>query len=165
MFRGRQVAPGRRSVASPARPGRHANNAVVALQEAVGNRAFGQLLARNASKGPTIKIGKTTIAVAGGNIAAWAAGGKDAPEVLEVTSQKGRHSAELQRLLKDRTRVKSLTLTVAAANESGTLDLGSLVIEIANARVTSYAVDGKTESWQVADFDGVHRTKTTRKVS
>jgi hypothetical protein len=101
--------------------------------------------------------------VAGGNIAAWAAG--EVPDALEVTSQKARHSAELERLSNDRTRIKSLTLTVAAANKSGELDLGSLVIEFTNARIKGYAVDGKTESWQVADFAEVHRTKTTRKVS
>ena len=123
------------------------------------------MLARKASKGPTIQIGKFSIEVAGGNIAAWAA--NEVPETLEVTSQKGRHSAELERLSKDRTKIKSLTLTVAATNKSAgqQLDLGSLAIEIANARIKAYAVDGKTESWQVADFDGVHRTKTTRKVS
>jgi hypothetical protein len=121
------------------------------------------MLARKPSKNPTIQIGKLAIEVAGGNIAAWAAG--EVPEALEVTSQKGRHSAELERLAKDRTRIKSLTLTVAAANKSGELDLGSLAIEFTNARIKGYAVDGKTESWQVADFAEVHRTKTTRKVS
>jgi hypothetical protein len=43
------------------------------------------------------------------------------------------------------------------------LDLGSLAIEFTNARIKGYVLDGKTESWLVADFDGV--TKTTRKVS
>jgi hypothetical protein len=163
MFRDRELARGRRSEDTSARPGRRANNPVLALQQAAGNRAVGQLLARNASKNPTIQIGKLAIEVAGGNIAAWAA--SEVPEALEVTSEKGRHSAELERLSKERTRIKSLTLTVAAANKSGVLDLGSLVIEFTNARIKGYGVDGKTESWQVADFDGVHRTKTTRKVS
>ena len=56
---------------------------------------------------------------------------------------------------------------MAAANKSEgqQLDLGSLAIEITNARIKNYTVDGKTESWQVADFERVHRTKTTRKVS
>lgn len=122
------------------------------------------MLARKSSENPTIQIGKLAIEVAGGNIAAWAA--NEVPEALEVTSQKGRHSAELERLSKERTRIKSLTLTVAPANKSGqTFDLGSLAIEFTNARIKGYAVDGKTESWQVADFDGVHRTKITRKVS
>jgi hypothetical protein len=68
-------------------------------------------------------------------------------------------------LSKERTRIKSLTLTVAAANKSGELDMGSLAIEFTNSRIKGYDVDGKTESWQVADFERVHRTKTTRKVS
>jgi hypothetical protein len=163
MFRAREHAPGHRSEDTLARPVRRANNPVLALQQAVGNRAFGQMLARKPSKKPTIQIGKLAIEVAGGNIAAWAAG--EVPEALEVTSHKGRHSAELERLSNDRTRIKSLTLTVAAANKSGELDLGSLAIEFTNARIKGYAVDGKTESWQVADFAEVHRTKTTRKVS
>ena len=122
------------------------------------------MLARKSSTSPTIEIGKLTIEVAGGNIASWAAG--EVPEALEVTSRKGRHSAELERLSKERTRTKSLTLTVAAANKSGQeLDMGSLAIEFTNARIKGYDVDGKTESWHVADFDGVHRTKKTRKVS
>jgi hypothetical protein len=163
MYRVRKPARGHRSDDTPARPDRRANNPVLALQQAVGNRAVGQMLARKPSKNPTIQIGKLAIELAGGNIAAWAAG--EVPDALEVTSQKGRHSAELERLSKDRTRVKSLTLTVVAANKSGELDLGSLAIEFTNARIKGYAVDGKTESWQVADFDRVNRTKTTRKVS
>jgi hypothetical protein len=71
-------------------------------------------------------------------------------------------------LSEKRSRIKSLTLTVAvaSANKSGQeLDVPSLAIEFTNARIKAYDVDGKTESWRVADFDGVHRTKTTRKVS
>jgi len=165
MHRDRAIAPGRRSVATSARPGRRANHPVLALQQAVGNRAVGQMLARKASTKPTIHIGKLAIEVAGGNIAAWAAG--EVPEAVEVTSEKGQHSPDLERLSKERTRIKSLTLTVAAANKSSgeVLDMGSLAIEFTNARIKAYGIDGKTESWQVADFDGVHRTKTTRKVS
>jgi hypothetical protein len=151
---------------SSPRPARRANHPVLALQQAVGNRAFGQMLARKGSVSPTIKIGKSTIVVAGGNIAAWATGG-DIPDVLDVTSQKGKHSAELERLSKERTRVPLLTLTVAKQSTSSggeQLDVGSLQIEIKNARIKGYVVDGKTESWQVADFDNVHRTTITRKV-
>ena len=66
---------------------------------------------------------------------------------------------------KERPRIKSLTLTVAAANKGQELDMGSFAIEFSNARIKGYVVDGKTESWQVGDFDGVHRTKITHKVS
>jgi hypothetical protein len=164
MSRDRALAPGHRPEDTPARPGRRAINPVLALQQAVGNRAVGQLLARKSSKKPTIQIGKLAIEVAGGNIAAWAA--SEVPEALVVTSQKGRHSGELERFSTERTRIKSLTLTVAPANKSQQeLDLGSLAIELTNARIKDYVVDGKAESWRVADFDGVHRTKTTHKVS
>jgi hypothetical protein len=166
MSRDRERAPSHLED-TPARPGRRTNHPVLGLQQAAGNRAVGRLLAREtspASKGPTIRIGSLAIEVAGGNIAAWAAG--EVPDALDVTSQKGRHSAELERLSKEHTRIGSLTLTVAAANKSGQeLDMGSLAIEITNARVKDYAVDGGTESWHVRDFDGVHRTKTAHKVS
>jgi hypothetical protein len=102
MYRVRKPPPGPRSSDTSARPGRRANNPVSALQQAVGNRAVGQMLARKASKGSTIQIGKLAIEVVGGNIAAWAAG--EVPDALEVTSQKGRHSAELERFVKNRTR-------------------------------------------------------------
>jgi hypothetical protein len=140
------------------------NHPVLELQQAAGNRAVGQLLARKPSTVPTVKIGKFTIQVADGNIAKWAA--NDVPDTLDVTSQKGKHSAELERLAKDRTRIKVLTLTVPAGNPSSGqhLDLGSLAIEIKNARIISYAVDDKTETWRLADFDGVHRTKITHNV-
>jgi hypothetical protein len=167
MSRDRELAGGHRSEATSARPRRRANNPVLALQQAVGNRAVGQMLARKAagSEKPTMQIGKLTIEVAGGNIATWAAGG-DPPDALEVTSQKGGHSTELERLSKERERIPSLTLTVAVPNKPGqTLDLGSLAIEITNGRIKNYAVDGKAESWQVRDFGGVSRTKTSHKVS
>ena len=81
-------------------------------------------------------------AVHRGNVAAWAA--NKVPEALEVTSQKGRHSAELERLSKERTRIKSLTLTVAAGNKfRAGLDMGTLAIEFTNARIKGYGVDGK----------------------
>jgi hypothetical protein len=167
MSRDRELAPGHRAGGASARPRRRASNPVLELQRAAGNRAVGEMLARKeaASENPTIKLGKLSIEVSGGNVAAWAAGG-DVPERLEVTSQKGKHSVELEGLAKDRTRIPTLTLTVAAANKTGgALDLGSLAIEITNGRIKGYAVDGTTESWQVVDFDGVHRTKTAHKVS
>jgi hypothetical protein len=168
MSRDRELARSRRLGDESARPDRRANNRILALQQAVGNQAVGHILARKASaesKSPTILIGKLAIAVTGGNIAAWA--GSEVPDALEVASQKGSHSAELERLSKERTRIKSLTLTVAAANKPGgeALDLGSLAIEITNARIKGYQVDGDTESWHVGDFDGVHRTTTTHTVS
>src|SRR5262249_19827669 len=62
---------------TPGRPAPRAENRVLALQQAAGNRAVGQMLARKASatsETPTIKLGKFSIAVGGGNIGEWAAG-------------------------------------------------------------------------------------------
>ena len=120
MSRDRERAPSHRLENVSAGPARRADNPVLALQQAAGNRAVGQMLARKASSAsehPTIQIGKLAIEVAGGNIAAWAGG--DVPDALNVTSQKGPHSAELERMSKERTKVSLLTLTVAAANKSG----------------------------------------------
>ncbi|HEX4517973.1 MAG TPA: hypothetical protein VH063_00190 [Gaiellaceae bacterium] len=167
MSRDRERAPGKRPQDTPARPGDRAAHPVLALQQVAGNRAVGQILAREAapaSKGATIQLGKLLIDVAAGNIAAWAA--SDVPDTLDVTSQKGPHSAELERLSTEHARVDSLTLTVAAANKSGQeLDLGSLAIEITNSHIKGYKLDGAAETWQVRDFDAVHRKKTSHKVS
>jgi hypothetical protein len=166
MARDRELARGRRFEEASDPPLRRAGEPVLALQQAAGNRAVGRILARkasSASKGPTVSFDKLAISVSGGNIAAWA--GSDVPDVLQATSAKGRHSSELERLSRERTRISSLTLTVAPENTSGQdLDLGSLAIEITHGRIKHYQVDGDTESWQVGDFDGVHRTKTTHTV-
>jgi hypothetical protein len=137
---------------------------VLALQRSVGNTAVGQVVAREAAATGTVQISKLKVSVTGGNLAAWTAG--DVPDSLDVTSQQGSHSAALKRLAEDRTKIDALSVTVATPNKGGqVLDLGSLVIEITNGRVRSYDVDGTTESWRIADFDGVHRTRTTHKVS
>jgi hypothetical protein len=160
--RERVPSPGQRSAAR--RAGGAAYHGFLALQRAAGNKAVGQVVARKAAATGTVQIGKLKVSVAGGNLAAWAAG--EVPDSLEVTSQKGSHSAALKRLADDRTKIDSLSVTVAAPNKSGQqLDMGSLVIEITNGRIRAYDVDGTTESWRLADFDGVHRTKTTHKVS
>jgi hypothetical protein len=168
MSRDRERVPGQGLEGTSYRPGPRQANPVLELQQAAGNRAVGQILARKgaaASGSPTIKLGKHSIEVAGGNISAWAAGG-DVPDTLDVTSHKGAHSAELEHLSKEHARVDSLTLTVAAGNKTGeALDLGSLAIEIVHARIKGYAADGDAESWQVRDFDAVHRTKIGHKVS
>jgi hypothetical protein len=168
MSRDRELARGHRREDTPARPARRANNPVLALQQAAGNRAVAQMVARqpSASKtNPTVKIGKFTIEVTGGNLGAWASAPKgDAPDKLMVTSEKGKHSAELARLFKDHTKIKLLTLTVPSENKSASLDLGSSVIEISGGVIKKYDVDGKTETWEVADYTGVHKTTTTHNV-
>lgn len=164
MPRDRELGPGQSSGGTHGVTRRSGRHSVLGLQQAVGNRAIGQVLARKSDRKPILQIGKLKIPVEGGNIAEWAKG--EVPDALEVTSEKGRHSTELERLARERTRIESLTLTVAATGNTGEqLSLGSLAIEITNARIKAYHVDGKSESWRVADFSGVHRTKTTHKVS
>ena len=149
----------------PARPARSGSDPVQRLQGLIGNRATGQVLARKpatAGQG-TVTIPKLpAIAITGGNAGAWAAG-KD-PDTLEVTSEKGRHSAALERLAKDRTRVSSLKVVVPRTDQGGQhLDFGSVEIEFVNARVTGYALDGTVETWRAVDFEMVHRTTISRK--
>jgi hypothetical protein len=166
VSRERELERDRRSDDAQARSERHSDHPVLELQRTAGNRAVGQILARKGTTtatGPTITLGKFSIGVSGGNIAAWAAGG-DVPDALDVTSKKGSHSAELEHVFKNHTRT-TLTLTVAAPGTEGEhLDLGSLAIEIVNAHIKGYTVNGDEESWRVADFDAVHRTKTGHKV-
>lgn len=67
--------------------------------EGSAGRATGQVLARApATKDHgKVQIGKlTAITIVGDNAAEWAA--KKDPDTLEITSQKGRHSAQLERL-------------------------------------------------------------------
>jgi hypothetical protein len=165
MAREREAAPTRPPDPASARAPQHPDHPVLALQRAAGNRAVGRVLARKESgdASPTVKIGKATIPVSGGNLAAWTA--KDVPDVLSVTSATGDHSAELEALSKDGKRIPMITLTVPqAGGEGGQLDMGSLAFEISNGKVQGYAVDGSTETWRVVRFDKVHRTKTTHNV-
>ena len=158
-------AGSRRARSSANRAGSVDTHDLLTLQREAGNRAVGLVVARKGSATGTVQIGKVKIKVTDGNIATWAAGG-DVPDSLEVTSQKGTHSPTLEKLSRDHTKIDSLTLTTGVANKEGQLlDLGSLVIEITKARITSYQVDGTTETWTVAKFAEVHRTKTTHKVS
>ena len=41
---------------------------------------------------------------------------------------------------------------------------GGFVLEIKDARIKHYAVEGGAETWQVADFSSVKRTKITHTV-
>ena len=169
MSRDRELASGHRSEHTPARPVRRANNPVLALQRAAGNQAVSQWVARQPVKGvatsSTVQIGKLKIAVDGGNIGAWGSAPKgEAPDKLVVTSHKGKHSAQLEKLFKAKTKIDKLTLTVPPANTSGHLGVGSAVIEIGGAHITEYSLDGDTESWTVARFETVKKTTTTHTI-
>jgi hypothetical protein len=140
-------------------------NPVLTLQRAIGNRAVGQLLARTPRATGTVQIaGVGEIKVKGGNLEEWA--GNAAPDTVEVTSEKGKHSAKLEKLSTERTRT-DVKVTIAPANKAGEeLNVGGgTVLEIKGARVKGYAVADGAETWRVADFTDVNRTKTTRRIS
>jgi hypothetical protein len=144
---------------------RRSADPVLALQRMIGNRATGQVLARApASKDQgTVQIGKLpAIKIVAGNASEWAA--KKNPDTLEITSEKGKHTPELERLSKERSAIPSLKVTISVADESGRqLDYGSVEIEFVNARIAGYSVDGKLETWRAVDFEAVHRTTISRK--
>ena len=142
-----------------------AQQAALAVQHGAGNRALGRTLARKATAvTSTVQIGKLKIPVSGGNLADWK--GSDVPDELTVSSEKGKHSKELARLAGDPAKIPSLTLTLPLTGGQGEeLNLGSLAIELNNARFVSYDVDGTTETWTLKGYDGVHRTKTSHKVA
>jgi hypothetical protein len=163
MPRARRHEPNRTQAAPSL--ARRPSNAVLALQRSIGNRAVGQVLAREPTRTGTVKIaGVGTIKVKGGNLEEWA--GTGAPDTVEVTSQKGKHSAKLQKLANDRTR-SDVTVTIGPAHKEGE-DLnvgGGIQLDVEGARIKGYSVDADgVETWHLGDFQNVHRTKITHKV-
>ena len=152
-----------RSQGSPS-PLRRSANPVLALQRSIGNRAVAQVLAREPDRTGTVKIpGVGTINVKGGNLEEWA--GTGAPDTVDVTSKKGKHSAKLEKLANDRTKM-DIVVTIAPAHKAGEeLNVGGgIQLEITGARVKGYSVQDGVETWHLGDFQNVHRTKVTHKV-
>ena len=144
---------------------RRSSHPVLALQRAIGNRAVVRVLARATARTGTVQIGAAgAIKVRGGNLEEWA--GRGAPDTVEVTSEKGKHSPRLERLSADRTRT-DVKVTIAPENQAGQeLSVGGgTLLEIKDARITGYVVEDGVETWRVADFDSVKRTKITHKLS
>jgi len=155
-----------RSPASPPAPDRSADP-VLELQRSAGNAAVARMLARApAAKGTTgsVQIGGVgEIKVSGGNLEEWA--GKGAPDAVEVASEKGRHSAKLEKLATARTKT-DVKVTISPPHKEGeNLNVGGgFLLEIKDARIKHYAVEDGVETWQVADFENVKRTKITRTI-
>jgi hypothetical protein len=144
---------------------RRSSNPVLALQRSIGNRAVTQVLARDPVRTGTVQIGSVgQIKVKGGNLEEWA--GTATLDTVEVTSQKGKHSAKLQKLANAATRT-DVKVTIAPANKAGEeLNVGGgILLEISAARVKGYAVEDGVETWRLADFEQVRRTKITHKIS
>lgn len=143
---------------------RRRSNPVLALQRSIGNRAVVQMLAREPVRQGTVQVGGVgKIKVKGGNLEEWA--GTGALDTVEVTSEKGKHSAKLEKLSKAGTRI-DVTVMIAPANKAGE-DLnvgGGTELEIKGARIKGYAVKDGVETWRVADFEKVARKKITRKI-
>jgi hypothetical protein len=154
--------PGRAQAPSRRRRGFHP---VLALQRSIGNRAVGQVLARTPARTGSVKIGGVgEIKVKGGNLEEWA--GKGAPDTVDVTSEKGKHSAKLEKLSTAGTNT-DVKVTIAPAHAAGEeLNVGGgTLLEIKDARVKGYVVEDGVETWRLVDFTDVKRTKITRKIS
>jgi hypothetical protein len=143
---------------------RRGSNPILALQRSIGNRAVAQMLARTPDRTGTVKVsGVGEIKVKGGNLEEWA--GTATPDTVEVTSAKGKHSDKLEKLSKARTRT-DVKVTIASAEKAGE-DLnvgGGWLLEIEGARIKGYAVADGVETWRIADFTNVKRTKITHRI-
>ena len=147
-------------------PPRRSSNPVLALQRAIGNRAVVQMIARDPDpvrKG-TVQVGGVgKIKVKGGNLEEWA--GTAVLDTVEVTSEKGKHSAKLEKLSKERTRT-DVTVMIAPPHKAGE-DLnvgGGTELVIKDARISGYSVQDGVETWRVSHFEKVARKKITRKI-
>ena len=137
---------------------------VLVLQRSIGNRALGQVLARHVLRTGSVQIpGVGQIQVRGGNLDAWA--GKEVLDTVEVTSDKAKHSRKLEQLSTSGNKI-DVTVMIAPANQAGEqLNVGGgTQLEIKDARVNGYAVKDGVETWRLAGFEQVHRSKITHKI-
>src|SRR5215208_6345429 len=108
-----------RTPASPSVADRN-TDPLLELQRTAGNAAVARMLAREpAAKGSTgsVQIGGVgEIKVHGGNLEEWA--GTGAPDAVDVASEKGRHSAKLEKLAGARTKT-DVKVTISVAGNTG----------------------------------------------
>jgi hypothetical protein len=122
-------------------------DAVLALQQAIGNHGTAQFLAREKDKNRpsfehSVKLGKLgPIEVKGGNVADWAA--KKDGNGLTVISAGGKHSKELKRLFDGKARIDKIeTSSVVGENTLVTIVFG-------DCQIVRYSSDEKTDDWAV----------------
>ncbi len=137
---------------------RRSAHPVLALQRLIGNRGTIRVLARDKNRAAfehSIKIGKLgPIEIKGGNVADWVAG--KVPDSLVLTTTKGKHSGELKKLSDARTRLDTVQVSSVLGENS------IMVMTFKPARIKGYAADdGKTEQWNVVDFEDVKRARTS----
>ena len=139
---------------------RRTANPVLGLQRQIGNRATREVLARvPATKDHgTVHVGKLpAIKILGGNADDWASG-KD-PYTVEITSKRGKHSAGLERMSREKGKIPMLKVTTPIVDQSGQhLNFGRVELEFSNPRIADYTVDGNVETWRAVDFTKAHRT-------
>jgi hypothetical protein len=148
--------------AGPEQLGR--DNPVLALQRSIGNRAVAQMISREPTRTGSVAIpGVGTVKVKGGNLEEWA--GKGAPDWVEVTSEKGKHSDKLEKLATARTK-QDIKVQIGDASKAGEeLNVGGgTQLEIEGARITGYSVADGVETWRISDFTNVKRTKITHRI-
>ena len=153
------------SRASTPAPVRRGSNPVLALQRSIGNRAVTRVLARAPTRAGSVQIGAVgQIKVKGGNLDVWA--GKETPDTVDVTSTKGKHSAKLEKLANERTKT-DVKVTISPENSAGEeLNVGGgTLLEIGGARIKGYVVADEVETWRLADFETVKRTKITHRIA
>ena len=156
----RSSAPGRPPARGAAQ--RRGGSPVLALQRLAGNAGTTRVLARKGAKNEStfehsVRIGKLgPVEVKDSNIASWTGKKLDADDLI-VTTVKGKHSDELQRMADSRARVETIALQTIVGQNSW------MIVTFSNAVIRNYAADtdGKTESWKATRFDHVDIKRTS----
>jgi hypothetical protein len=152
-----------RRSAGAASPSQRDSHPVLALQRAAGNHAVAQMLARAPAVHDTVQIhGVGDVKVTGGNLEQWTGG--DTPQTVDVTSHKGKHSAKLEKLFHERTKLEA-KVSIAPPNKGQELTTGGIVLDLKNTEVEHYAVADGMETWRLGGSMSVHRTKITHHLS
>jgi hypothetical protein len=139
---------GERDELRPAPPTpRRSVDAVLGLQQTLGNQGTARFLAREKDKNRpsfehSVKIGKLgPIEITGGNVSDWAA--KKDPDGLELISVNGKHSDELKRLFETKARIDA----VETASVVGENSLVTIIFK--TCRIRRYSTDDKQDEWMV----------------
>ena len=154
-----QPQPGRRLAGAPQLRTRSSR--------CIGNRAVVQVLARAPVRTGSIQIGAVgEIKVRGRNLDEWA--GKGAPDTVEVTSKKGQAFRQAREDV-ERTHQGGREGDDRACQQGrrGARRGGrGPLLEIKDVRSgKAFAIEAGVETWRVADFENVKRTKVTHKIA
>jgi hypothetical protein len=145
----------------PRSPGHRPASAVNVLQSAVGNRGMARARARKTSTKGTyehsVQIGKLgPIEIKDSNIADLIAQ-KSGVGDLVLTTTKGKHSAELERMFNDKTKIPSLKVQSITGENSW------VIVTFEHGVISDYAADAasKTEHWRLVRFDAMKIDRTS----